>query len=48
MRVISYGGGVQSPALLVMAARGELGKVDAALFCNVGDDSEHPETLEYV
>jgi hypothetical protein len=48
LRVIAYGGGVQSTALLVMAARGELGPIDAALFCNVGDDSEHPETLEYV
>lgn len=48
MRVIAYGGGVQSTALLTMAARGDLGQVDAALFCNVGDDSEHPETLEFV
>lgn len=48
MRVISYGGGVQSTALLVLAARGELGHVDAALFSNVGDDSEQPETLRYV
>lgn len=48
MRVIAYGGGVQSTALLVMASRGELGQVDAALFCNVGDDSEHPDTLTFV
>lgn len=47
MRVISYGGGVQSTALLVLAAHGELGTVDAALFANVGDDSEHPDTLRY-
>lgn len=47
MRVISFGGGTQSTALLVMATRGEL-QVDAALFANVGDDSEDPETLEYV
>lgn len=45
--VISYGGGVQSTALLVLAARGVI-KADAALFANVGDDSEHPATLEYV
>lgn len=45
--VIAYGGGVQSTALLVMAARREI-HVDAALFCNVGDDSEHPDTLRYV
>ena len=48
LRVISYGGGVQSTALLVLAVRGELGRVDAALFANVGDDSEDPDTLAYV
>ena len=48
MRVISYGGGVQSTALIVLAVRGEIGPVDAALFANVGDDSEDPETLLYV
>ena len=42
MRVISYGGGVQSTALVVLAAQGKIGHVDAALFANVGDDSEHP------
>ena len=46
---ISYGGGVQSTAMLVLAAQGNLGyEVDAALFANVGDDSEHPATLSYV
>lgn len=48
MKVISYGGGVQSTALVVMAVQGELGPVDAALFSNVGDDSEHPDTLAYI
>jgi hypothetical protein len=48
MRVISYGGGVQSTALVVLAATGKIGHVDAALFANVGDDSEHPDTLKYV
>jgi len=50
LRVISYGGGVQSTAMVVLAARGELphGPYSAALFSNVGDDSEHPKTLEYV
>lgn len=47
LSVISYGGGVQSTALLVLAATGRL-DVDAALMANVGDDSEHPATLEYV
>lgn len=47
LRVFSFGGGVQSTAALVLAARGEL-EVDAFLFANVGDDSEHPATLKYV
>jgi hypothetical protein len=48
MRVISYGGGVQSTALCVLATQGKIGHVDAALFANVGDDSEHPATGTYV
>ena len=48
LRTISYGGGVQSSALCVLATQGRLGQVDAALFSNVGDDSEHPATLDYV
>lgn len=53
LTVISYGGGVQSTALVVLAATGQLEerlglKIDAALFSNVGDDSEHPSTLKYV
>ena len=45
--IISYGGGIQSTALLVLAARQQ---IDAgyAVFANVGDRSEHPETLDYV
>ena len=45
--VCSYGGGVQSTALLVLAAQGEL-DIKTFLFANVGDDSEHPATLRYV
>ena len=47
IRSFSYGGGVQSTAALVLAARGE---IDFPLFCfaNVGDEDEHPATLEYV
>jgi hypothetical protein len=53
LRTISYGGGVQSSALCVLATQGRLddimdGPIDAALFANVGDDSEHPATLQYV
>ena len=46
-KVISYGGGVQSTALLVLAARGQI-DFSTFLFANVGDDSEHPATLSYV
>ncbi|MGW1996185.1 hypothetical protein [Embleya sp. NPDC001921] len=47
MKVISYGGGVQSTALLALAANG---KIDyrTFLFANVGDDSENPGTLKYL
>lgn len=47
LRVVSYGGGVQSTALLVLAVQG---RIDFATFvmANVGDDSEHPATLDYV
>lgn len=48
LRIISYGGGVQSTALIVLAAQGKIGHIDAALFSNVGDDSEHPETNAFV
>lgn len=44
---ISYGGGVQSTALLVLAAQRRI-DFPLFLFCNVGDKSENPATLEYV
>jgi PP-loop superfamily ATP-utilizing enzyme len=47
MNVVSYGGGVQSTALLVLAAQGSI-DFGTFLFANVGDDSEHPSTLRYV
>jgi len=47
LRVISYGGGVQSTALVVLAVQGQI-EADVALFANVGDDSEDPRTLAYV
>lgn len=47
LRSVSYGGGVQSTALLVLAAQGRI-DFPLFLFANVGDDSEHPATLEYV
>jgi hypothetical protein len=47
VRVVAYGGGVQSTALLVLAAQQ---RIDYAtfVFANVGDDSEHPGTLRYL
>lgn len=47
IKVFSYGGGVQSTAALVLAAQGRI-DYQTFLFCNVGDDSEHPDTLAYV
>lgn len=45
--MFSYGGGVQSTAALVLAAQRKL-DYRTFLFCNVGDDSENPDTLIYV
>ena len=47
MRIFSYGGGVQSTAALVLAAQGII-DYPTFLFCNVGNDSEDPKTLDYV
>jgi hypothetical protein len=47
LTVFSFGGGWQSMAALVLAARGEL-PFTVFLFANVGDDSEHPATLRYL
>ena len=46
VRIVSYGAGVQSTALLALAAQQ---KIDFQLFifANVGDDSEHPASLAY-
>lgn len=46
-RILSYGGGVQSNALLSLVAQGKL-YVDAVVFANVGNDSEHPKIISYV
>lgn len=47
LRFVSYGGGVQSTALLVLAAAQ---RIDFGTFvmANVGEDSEMPATLRYV
>lgn len=47
LRTFSSGGGVQSTAALVLSAQGRI-DFPVHLFCNVGEDSEHPATLAYV
>ena len=47
LRVVSFGGGVQSTALLALAAAGRIPH-RTFLFANVGDDSENPATVRYV
>jgi len=46
VRTVSYGAGVQSTALLVLAAQRKI-DFTTFLFANVGDDSEHPDSLRY-
>lgn len=46
IRAFSFGGGVQSMAALVLAAKGEI-DYRTFLFANVGEDSEDPRTLAY-
>lgn len=48
LRVFSFGGGVQSVAVLVLQAQQRLPEpYHIFAFANVGDDSEHPKTLRY-
>ncbi len=49
LRIFSYGGGVQSNAVLVLQAQGKLPEpYDVFVFANVGEDSENPATLRYI
>lgn len=49
LRIFSYGGGVQSNAVMVLQALGKLpATYDAYVFSNVGADSENPATLDYI
>ena len=47
MKVFSFGGGVQSMAVLVLSAQGKLDYTHLVM-ANVGDDSESPDTLNYL
>lgn len=49
LRVFSFGGGVQSTAVLALQALGRLERpYDAFVFADVGADSENPDTIAYV
>ena len=47
LRSVSYGGGVQSTALLVLAAQHRI-DFPLFIFANTGDDSEYPGTIAYM
>lgn len=47
LRVFSFGGGVQSVACLVLAAQGKI-DYKTFVFCDVGEDTENPETHKYI
>lgn len=47
LRMFSFGGGVQSNAVLVLTVQGVL-RYDYFVFANVGEDSERSETLRYI
>jgi len=47
IRVFSFGGGVQSVAVMVLQATQRIKAYDAFVFANVGADSENPATLSY-
>lgn len=47
MRFVAHGGGVQTTAMLVLAAQRRI-DYQVFLFCNVGDDSENPDTFAYL
>jgi hypothetical protein len=46
-RYFSFGGGVQSMAVLVLQSQGKV-QYDEFLFANVGHDSENPATIQYI
>lgn len=48
VRLFSFGGGVQSTAVMVLQAQRKIVPYDCFVFANVGDDSENPATLDYV
>lgn len=47
VKIFSFGGGVQSTAVLLMHIKGIV-EYDYFVFSDVGDDSENPDTIEYM
>lgn len=47
IRIISFGGGVQSTALAILLGQGQI-QADMVIFANVGANSENPATLDYI
>lgn len=47
LRIASHGGGVQSTAMMVLAAQGAI-DLQHLVFSDVGADSEHPATMAYL
>lgn len=48
VRIFSFGGGVQSHAVMVLQAQHQIIPYDYFVFSNVGHDSENPATLDYI
>lgn len=48
IRLFSFGAGVQSVAIAALHVMRDIRPYDAFVWANVGDDSENPETLEYM
>jgi hypothetical protein len=49
LRLFSFGGGVQSTAVMVLQAQGKLAqRFDVFVHANVGHDSENPKTVAYM
>lgn len=46
MRIISFGGGVQTTALAILAVRNETARPDAIVFADTGDES--PDTYDFM
>lgn len=48
LRVFSFGGGVQSMAVVALQSLGVIAPYDEFIFANVGNNAENPSTLNYI